>query len=105
MEGSTKVTVNGREYTVVMMSPMKTHDFFIDLKTAQENGKSIADFSRIALGQCCDPMMRRLSGEKAFEECFSEHPEDMFDLSGKAINALIAPFTRNTKDSAKTGNG
>lgn len=102
MDAVKKIDVNGREYTVRMFSPIRAHGFYHDLMAVQEKGESIAEFDRIAIGQCLDPMMRPLDETGNFETCFSEHPEDMIILGVKARNELIVPFLPKKPDTKPT---
>lgn len=104
MEGFKKIDVNGREYTLTMMSPTKAHDYFYDLSAAEERQESIARFDRIAISQCCDPMMRPLKESANFEQCFSDHPEDMLLLGTMARDELIFPFLPKKPDTNPTAN-
>lgn len=98
MEGFKKIDVNGREYTLIMMSPTQAHDYFYDLTAAEERKESIARFDKMAIGQCSDPMMRPLKDAGNFEQCFSDHPEDMLLLGRRARDELILPFLPKKPD-------
>ena len=103
MEGSTKVAVNGREYTVRMFSPVQAHEYWHDRVAAEKRKDSLNPFYRQVLGQCLDSLMRPLSEAANFQQCFSEHPEDMLVLANQAEDALLLPFLPKSSDTEKTG--
>lgn len=102
MEGATKVEVNGREYTVIMLSPTQAHDFYHEYTAAEMRRESIGRFNKTAIDQCCNPMMRPLKDAATFEQWFSEHPEDLILLGALARNALIFPFLPKASNTSKT---
>jgi hypothetical protein len=103
MEGSSKVTVNGREYTVRMFSPIQAHEYWHSRLAAEKRTESLDSFYRTAIGQCLDSIMRPLSEAANFLQCFSEHPEDLFPLGRLAEDALLLPFLSNPNATGKTG--
>lgn len=102
MEGFKKIDINGREYTITMLSPTQAHDYFYEVTAAQDRGESMGRFNRIAISQCCDPMMHQLREPAVFEQCFSEHPEDMILLGTRAKDELILPFLPKAPDTTQT---
>jgi hypothetical protein len=104
MDAVKKLKINNREYTVNMMPPMAVLEFFHNLMAATQRGDSKAPFIKAAITHCLDPMMRSLDKTENFEQCFAEHPDDMFPLGNAALDALIAPFLPSpdaTKPTAK----
>lgn len=94
-----EVVVNGRRYIVNPFNPIDCYNFDWEFKLAQRFGGS-SDLGLRVFKQCMDDMARNLGDPENFQKWFSEHPEDMFPLEEKAIEALISPFPkkeRNTK--------
>ena len=92
MDATKKVEVNGREYTVRMFSPVQAHEYYWSRLAAAGRGDSLEPFYRRSVGQCLDCLLRPLSEAGNFQQCFSDHPEDMFPLAALAEDALLAPF-------------
>lgn len=100
----TKVTVNGRAYSVNMFDPMTAFDFFINLQNARENLRPTNHLGRQAIGQCRTPDMgKELSNDSVFQEHFSLHPEDMLPLMRAAMDALCAPFAKKRENTLENG--
>lgn len=97
------VTINGRSYTVVPLNPSLAFDFIHHLIHARVTGINMAGIGKAAIGQCCNPIMKRLSEAVVFEEHFSQYPEDMLPLETAAIQALTAPYDPPNDEAADTG--
>lgn len=97
-----KIDINGREYLCFPFDPMTAMEFIHQFQTVLNNKGDMAAISRRAIGQCRTPGMgRSLSDEAVFLEHFTEFPEDMIDLSSKAIETLIVPFGSKAKNTNK----
>ena len=105
MDAVQKVKIDANEYTVKMFDPMTAFDFFHELSDAKENRRSLAPLAKRAFAQCLTPMMRDLGDEAAFQEWFSQHPEDMLALEQKAMEVLVGPFVKSRSDTSKTAKG
>lgn len=97
----TKITINGRNYTVNPFSPIEAYEFYHDRLKAYRNGESLFLFGMRAIGQCLDEMLNELSDKKNFTNCFSKNPEDMIALQNEATEALLGPFL--PKETATSG--
>ena len=102
MDAVSTVTVNGREYKVMMFDPMTAFDFFCELQNLRENKLPHTHLGKKALGRCRTDMARELSDEVVFTEHFSKYPEDMFELMAKAVDALCRPFVKSRQGISKT---
>lgn len=105
MDIQRKISLEDREYTLIMFSPTQAHEFFWGLAAAESRRENLAPFMRRALEQCRDPMMRRLNQPGHFEQWFSEHPEDLVALAVLAKEALVEAFFPKAPATGKTATG
>lgn len=54
--------------------------------------KKAEELMKTALGQCWTPKNQPLRDEAVFSIWFMEHPQDLFELAGRAVYMLAKPY-------------
>jgi hypothetical protein len=113
MDAVKKIQVNGREYALKYLPPVKAYEYWfkyfgtIDphldkVRKVRETIELENEIKIFAIRQCLDPMLKELSDAGNFDACFSAHPEDLIPLGNIASGELIALFLKKNGGTTPT---